>query len=113
MLRITKCHLILLLVVSVGVLLVHGEALTAEKTNAPLKIRTCIYSDPVTLDPAKARHTPARSILYNIFQGLVAFDNTAEPPFPIIPVLAKSYKVSKDAKVITFELHKGVQFHRG
>jgi peptide/nickel transport system substrate-binding protein len=52
-------------------------------------------------------------IAQQVYQGLVTFDVTAKPPFPVIPVLAKSYEVSKDAKMITFKLRKGVQFHHG
>lgn len=72
-----------------------------------------MYGDPVSLDPARFKTVCDRSIAHNVFQGLVTFDNTAEPPFPIIPVLAQSYEVSEDGKMITFKLHKGIQFHHG
>jgi len=108
--RITRCISILLLVLCLVVLLAHGEAMAIEKT---VKVKTSIVGDPVCFDPARASHTPDLAVNYNVLQGLVAFDFTAEPPFPIIPRLAKSYEVSKDGKTITFMLNRGVQFHHG
>jgi peptide/nickel transport system substrate-binding protein len=111
MFRIAKFISIVVLAVAFGVLLVRGDTWSAEKKTGAVKLRTYSNSDPITLDPAKLRHGPDRIIAQNVFQGLVTFDYLAEPPYPIIPVLAKSYEVSRDAKMITFKLHKGVQFH--
>lgn len=108
--RITRCISSLLLVLGLVVLLAHGEAMAVEKV---VKVRTSVVGDPVCLDPARAAHTPDLAVNYNVLQGLVAFDFTAEPPFPIILRLAKSYEVSKDGKIITFRLNRGVQFHHG
>jgi peptide/nickel transport system substrate-binding protein len=107
MYRIIKCAFSLLLALVFGILLVHGGAV------AGVKFRSSIEGDPVNLDPAHLHQTDDRVITQQVYEGLVAFDYTAKPPYPIIPVLAKSYEVSKDAKMITFKLHKGVQFHGG
>lgn len=76
-----------------------------------LKISTSL--DAQNMDPAQLNYSTDRAITQQILQGLVSFDYRAKPPFPIVPVLAKSYMVSKDAKTITFELRRGVQFHGG
>jgi peptide/nickel transport system substrate-binding protein len=79
--------------------------------SSAVTLRTSTVSDPIGMDPAHAAHTSDTYITGNIFQGLVTFDFTADPPYPVIPVLAKEYQVSEDAKVITLRLHQGVQFH--
>jgi peptide/nickel transport system substrate-binding protein len=111
MFRIAKFISIVVLAVAFGVLLVRGDTWSAEKKTGAVKLRTYSHSDPITLDHAKLRHGPDRSIAQNVFQGLLVYDYFAKAPYPIIPVLAKSYEVSRDAKMITFKLHKGVQFH--
>ena len=99
----------LLLAVSFGILMFHGEGLAAKK----IKLRASVVGDPVTFYPARSSHTPESSVNQNVFQGLVTYDYDAKPPFPIVPVLAESYEVSSDVKKITFKLHKGVKFHHG
>jgi len=65
--------------------------------------------DAQTLDPHRAATTVDRNTVDPIFNGLVRYapgnQVKAEPD------LAKSWKVSKDNKVWTFELRKGVFFH--
>jgi peptide/nickel transport system substrate-binding protein len=107
MLGIRRNIISLPLAVCLGILLLHGTALGA------VKLRTVVQGDPINIDPAHLHATQDRVVAQQIFQGLVTFDLTVDPPYPVIPVLAKSYEVSKDGKVITFKLRKGVQFHRG
>jgi len=108
MCKMARSFIIFVITVGLGVLLVHDKAWTAEK-----KIRASMYADPVSLDPARFKAVYDRTIANNVFQGLVTFDITANPPFPIVPVLAKNFEISKDAKIITFKLHEGVKFHHG
>ncbi len=68
------------------------------------KIRMNIIGDPINLDPAHLSHTQDRIVSQHVYQGLVTFDLTQKPPFPVVPVLAKSYEVAKDGKMITFKL---------
>jgi peptide/nickel transport system substrate-binding protein len=75
--------------------------------------RSPIEGDPINLDPSQLTHTQDRLVAEQVFEGLLSFDYAANPPYPVIPVLAKSYEVSKDAKTITFKLQQGVQFHGG
>lgn len=107
MLRITRSVFSLLLALCLSVLLLQGEVLGG------VKFRTVIQGDPINIDPAHLHATQDRVVAQQVFQGLVTFDLTANPPYPVVPVLAKSYKISKDGKVITFKLQKGVQFHHG
>lgn len=95
----------ILLVLSLGALLLHGEAFGF------VKLRASIYNDPLSLDPPTLSGSPERQVTLQIYQGLVGFDYNSEPPYPIVPVLAESYKVSEDGKMITFKLRKGVKFH--
>jgi peptide/nickel transport system substrate-binding protein len=65
--------------------------------------------DVQTLDPHRAATTVDRSTVDPIFNGLVRY-----PPgdqVKVEPDLAKSWKLSKDGKVWTFNLRKGVYFH--
>jgi peptide/nickel transport system substrate-binding protein len=108
-LRIAKCIFLLLLLVAVGVLLGHANALSAETKT----LRTVVYEDPQSLDPAHIFDPTTRFIAQQVFQGLLEFDLNAEPPYPMIPSLAKSYEVSEDARMVTFKLQEGVRFHGG
>ncbi len=94
--------------VSLGLILVIGLGNAAGAT-----FRSPIEGDPINLDPSQLTHTQDRLVAQQVYEGLVGFDYTANPPYPVIPELAKSYEVSKDAKTITFKLQQGVQFHGG
>ncbi len=96
-----------LLIFGLALAVVHGNAMGAATFRSPIE------GDPINLDPSQLSHTQDRLVAQQVFQGLVTFDYTANPPYPVIPVLAKSYEVSKDAKMITFKLQQGVQFHGG
>lgn len=86
---------------------------SASPVDAANVVRTNIQTDPVTLEPAAINNWPDRVVAQNIFQGLVQFDYTANPPFPMKPVLAKSYSIEDNGKAIVFELRQGVMFHKG
>ncbi len=65
---------------------------------------------PVTLNPtANASAAIDEVIDYNVLQHLVELD----PKGAIIPVLATSWKVSKNNQVYTFQIRKGVRFSNG
>ncbi|WP_370945903.1 ABC transporter substrate-binding protein [Amycolatopsis sp. cg5] len=48
-------------------------------------------------------------LLYNVYEGLVKLDASGK----IVPLLAKSWKVSEDRKTYDFELQQGVRFANG
>ena len=62
-----------------------------------------------SFDPFGNMTADARSISFNIFDGLVNIDTDGS----FIPAIAASYDMSPDAKTYTFALRKGVRFHDG
>ncbi len=66
--------------------------------------------DSETLDPALALHEESYKVIANIFEGLVRFKpGTTE----VEPCLAKSWRISPDAREWTFYLRRDVKFHDG
>ena len=61
-----------------------------------------------SLDPHFHNETPTNSANYNIFDGLVNFDEELNP----FPVLAESWKTLNDT-TWEFKLRRGVKFHNG
>ena len=49
------------------------------------------------------------ALLVNVYEGLVKLDEEGE----IVPLLAKSWKLSKDRKTYTFQLQEGAKFSNG
>ncbi len=72
------------------------------------RLRVCLPNDPTTLDPAKVQDIDTMSLLSNVYEGLVAYDENNK----IVGVLASDWKVSSDGKVYTFKL-KPAKFHDG
>ncbi len=68
-----------------------------------------ITAEPDFFDPYLATAAATREILFNIFEGLVKPDEKGN----LIPALAVSYQISKDALQYTFQLRPGVKFHNG
>jgi oligopeptide transport system substrate-binding protein len=64
---------------------------------------------PRTLDPALAADIYSVSVIHQLFDGLVQFDQNLN----VIPAIAKSWKISHDGLTYTFFLREGVTFHNG
>jgi ABC-type transport system substrate-binding protein len=64
---------------------------------------------PKTLDPAGSTETYTVTVVQQLFDGLVDFDRDLNP----IPAIARSWRVSRDGRVYTFDLQPGVRFHNG
>ncbi|MDR0386665.1 MAG: ABC transporter substrate-binding protein, partial [Treponema sp.] len=74
------------------------------------EIRFGYTTEPATLDPLNASNTAdGRSILFNVFEGLVKPDTSGG----LEPALAESYAVEQDGLVYVFTLRRGVKFHDG
>jgi peptide/nickel transport system substrate-binding protein len=92
--------------------LILGLALCGDGQAAPKKggiIVEAMGTEPTNLDTFKARRQPELRILHMILEPLVVIN----PSFKIEPLLAESWKASKDAKTWTFTLKKGIKFHNG
>lgn len=74
---------------------------------------TFIYgkgADARTLDPGACGEGNSSMVVTQIFESLLAYKpGTTE----IIPNLASSYTISKDAMEVTFNLRSGIKFHDG
>lgn len=60
-------------------------------------------------DPFTATTADAKSIYFNIYEGLVR----VQPDGTFTGAVASDYKVSDDAKTYTFTLRDGIRFHNG
>lgn len=84
-----------------------GQAEVKPKENNELRVALSV--SPPTIDLVKTSTTVALQVGWHIFEPLVTLDKDYKPT----PMLAKSYEVSEDGKVITFTLREGITFHNG
>ncbi len=63
-----------------------------------------VPSEPPNIDPALGVDTVSIDIMNNLGDGLVSFDRDMKA----VPALAESYEISKDGRVFTFKIRKGV-----
>lgn len=68
-----------------------------------------MQTQPDHLDPFLTATADTRSILFNLFEGLVKPDKDGN----LIPAVAEKYEMSKDALSYTFYIRKGIKFHNG
>src|SRR4030042_3863984 len=64
---------------------------------------------PRTLDPALIADIYSVTIIQQLFDGLVQFDQNLN----VIPSIAKSWKISHNGLTYTFFIKEGVKFHNG
>ena len=69
----------------------------------------CADASPEGFDPALWDSASTASATTQIFQGLLAFKRGTGV---LLPRLASAWTVSPDASVFTFQLRRGVRFHR-
>ena len=77
---------------------------------AKSQMKIGLSADVVMLDPQLAQSGPDWTPQSLIWNRLVEYDNTMMDP---IPSIAKSWEVSKDGKVWSFKIRKGITFHSG
>jgi peptide/nickel transport system substrate-binding protein len=74
------------------------------------ELRYGMSTEPITFDPLHPANTAdGRSILFNVFEGLVKPDTSGD----LIPALAESYQIEKEGLAYTFQLRPGIMFHNG
>src|SRR4051812_40726698 len=61
-------------------------------------LRRGTANEPRTLDPQYVQGNAGAAVMYDMFEGLLAFDAGGE----IVPGMAASWNVSPDGKVYTF-----------
>ena len=102
-----KLHLIALAVF----MLFTAATCTRQVASPPgAELRFGLATEPVTLDPLNPANTAdGRSILFNVFEGLVKPDSYGN----LIPAIAESYEIDTAAITYIFTLRPGVLFHDG
>ena len=74
------------------------------------ELRFGVTTEPVTLDPLNPANTAdGRSILFNVFEGLVKPDSSGR----LVPAVAESYRIEDNGLYYIFTLRPGVMFHNG
>lgn len=98
-------------IVRVGLLLVFLLTLTAPALAQEASATAAfLENEPQTLDPQAAQQADEFQVLYNVCEGLIAYDPATLAP---VPGLAESWTISDDGTVYTFKLRSGVKFHSG
>ncbi len=97
-----------IIILLLGMLLIgNSAAFSAGKD----ELKIAMWEDVSTFDPgwmtSGERELVIMSCLYN---GLVKYK---EGSWEVVPDLAESWEISQDGKTVTFNLRKGVQFHKG
>ncbi len=72
-------------------------------------LRINVSSEPDSFFPWESAAADTAAIYYNIFDGLLSFDEKGA----LHPALAESYEISDDKLTYTFHLRQGVKFHNG
>lgn len=74
------------------------------------ELRYGFTSEPTTLDPLSSANTAdGRSILFNVFEGLVKPDTEGR----LQPCIAESWTIEQNALVYNFIIRKNIHFHDG
>jgi ABC-type transport system substrate-binding protein len=107
------------LLVSLTVILSCIISCQQEPTGPPEKVqpevrtggvyRAALPWSPRTLDPAFSTDIYSVTLIQQIFDGLVQFDQNLN----VVPALATSWRVSSDGLVYTFHLRSNANFHNG
>src|SRR5262245_40555573 len=100
-------------------LLIYGPSSIAETMKRPELekpgakfggiYRQMLGDNPSTLDPAFVTDIYSRTVINQLFDGLVQFD----PHLNVIPAIAEFWEASQDGRTWTFSLRRGVKFHHG
>src|SRR5688572_14110906 len=88
-------------------------ALTLLAAPGPARAQTFVFGaqgEPVQLDPAVVTDGISSRITRQIYDGLVRYRGATTE---VEPALAERWEVSRDGRVWTFHLRRGVKFHDG
>jgi len=90
----------------------RGAAEAATAAGKPKRgglLKVGFWAEPGVLDPVFTTRYHTLDVVCNFFEGLFAESAKYVPK----PMLASSYETSKDGKLVTIGLRKGVPFHNG
>ncbi|MCF0136550.1 MAG: ABC transporter substrate-binding protein [Lachnospiraceae bacterium] len=90
----------------------NSADLSSNTQTEPVYGGTLVYGmtqDLVSLDPHQVTDAGTRSVVFNLYEGLVK----CTPAGDLEPAVASDLKISEDAKVYTFTLREGLTFHNG
>jgi len=100
--------ILIILALSLGVF--WGERALAQNPTYGGTLSISLAAEPTGLDPTTNPSAAIKRVVhYNLLESLLKVDRNGK----IVPMLAKSHKISKDGKEYSFILHKGVKFHDG
>ena len=97
------------LIVALLVVVGCGGGGAPESSTPPGTLYVALEAEPPELDPNLSSAYVDRQVMASLYDKLVDIDQDGE----IVPMLAKSYDVSDDGTVYTFELREGIKFHDG
>jgi peptide/nickel transport system substrate-binding protein/oligopeptide transport system substrate-binding protein len=102
----------LLLLLPATMLLAYSLILVSCQQQARLSSGTFNYflGEPVSIDPLNAQESEGLEVIKQVFDGLVDYNPKT---MAVIPAVAKSWKINRDATTFTFHLKSGVKFHNG
>ena len=86
-----------------------SSTVAEQSSDASNVLRVDINTEPPTLDPLILQDAVSARVVYDLFTGLVDFDQSDNP----IPGMAKSWDISPDGKTYTFHLRDGLKFSDG
>ncbi|MFC4619790.1 glutathione ABC transporter substrate-binding protein [Camelliibacillus cellulosilyticus] len=103
------CSVILALTLILSACATGKSDSTGSGSSAKKDVTIAVNQNVTTLDPHNASDTLSISTSQAIYESLVGFDKNMK----LKPVLATSYRVSKDGLTYTFKLRKNVKFTDG
>lgn len=97
--------------IMIGVLVLSLGCGRRQVTQPPAQnvLRYALTAEPTTFDPALVRDGPTIDLLFQVYEGLVQWDEQNR----LVPNLAESWTVSEDGRTYTFRLKRGVKLHCG
>ena len=93
-----------------SVLVAGGQALAATGAQPKGTLRVAIPGEPNFIDPSKALEITEWSIVRNVYDGFMQWNQNYTK---IVPALATSWKRNANGTVWDFTLRRGVTFHDG
>jgi peptide/nickel transport system substrate-binding protein/oligopeptide transport system substrate-binding protein len=110
---VKKLFLLLVLGVCLAFACQREPANTGEQQASPPQrggtYRAALPWQPRNLDPAFSTDIYSVTIIQQVFDGLVQFDQNLN----VVPALASTWRVSADGLVYTFTLRQDARFHNG